>query len=105
MRVFRNNHKRLNNLELIETDLGFLASDVKNGDGIINEGIHSDEQRLISNQFIKHLYRIKNNQNKVIQQIAIIEFVSDLYLRDLNITYYYLDENNQIYQNNYDVYI
>ena len=51
------NHKKLNELGLIKKELGYLANDIKNGDGIIIQEINLGSKL--------YMYKYINNKNEI----------------------------------------
>ena len=57
MHMFGENHKKLNEMGLIKKELGYLANDIKNGDGLIIQEINLGSKL--------YMYKYINNKNEI----------------------------------------
>ena len=57
MHRFGENHKKLNEMGLIKKELGYLANDIKNGDGLIIQEINLGSKL--------YMYKYINNKNEI----------------------------------------
>jgi hypothetical protein len=87
MHVFGSDHKKLCEMELVKTQLGFLANDVKDGDGVIimekNLGSKLYMYKYLNNKNeIKTVAKAKGLPKKYLQQKFYLEGTGEVIIKD-----------------------